>query len=151
MSDTSSSQSVRTSIPRQSSTSEREVSGWVGWIGFAGCMMLLLGSFHAIQGLIALFKDDYFLVGASGLAISIDYTAWGWTHIAGGAVLFAAGMGLLVGQMWARVVGVAVALLSAVVNFGFLAAYPVWSTIMIAVDILVVWAIMAHGREAKRW
>ena len=51
--------------------------------------------------------------------------------------------------MWARVVAVLVALLSALVNLAFLSAYPVWSTIMIAVDILVIYAVIAHGREGS--
>jgi hypothetical protein len=61
----------------------------------------------------------------------------------------AAGLGLAVGQMWARVVGILVALLSAVVNIAFLAAYPVWSTIMITIDVLVIWALTVHGKETK--
>lgn len=124
-------------------------TGWVGWITFAGVMMLILGMFHAFQGFIALFQDDYFLVGKEGLTVHVDYTAWGWTQLIVGAVILAAGAGLLAGQMWARVVGVILAVLSAVVNIGFLAAYPIWSTIMIAVDILVIWALTVHGREMK--
>jgi hypothetical protein len=146
---TSSQQDVGTSIPRQSSREAPVATGWVGWIGFAGSLMVMLGSFHAIEGLIALFKDDYFLVTRSGLTIDIDYTAWGWAHLAAGAILIFAGIGLFSGQMWARVVGVAVAMLSALVNFSFLAAYPFWSSIMIAVDILVIWALTAHGREMQ--
>ena len=54
-----------------------EPSGWVGWIIFAGAMMIMLGFFHAIAGLVALFKDDYFLVKTSGLVVNVDYTTWG--------------------------------------------------------------------------
>ena len=104
----------------------------MGWIAFAGTMMLMLGSFHVIQGLVAVFQDEYFLVGKSGLTISVDYTTWGWTHIIGGILIAAAGLALFTGALWARVVGIALAMVSAVVNIGFLAAYPVWSTIMIA-------------------
>ena len=50
---------------------------WLGWIAFAGLMMLLLGSFHAMQGLVALFNDEYFLVSPSGLVLPVDYTSWG--------------------------------------------------------------------------
>jgi hypothetical protein len=124
-------------------------SGWVGWIGFAGVMMMLLGTFHAIQGLVALFNDEYYLVSSSGLVLSLDYTAWGWVHLVAGAVLVAAGLGVFGGQVWARAVGVATAVLSAIVNVGFLAAYPVWSLMMIALDVVVILALTVHGSEVK--
>ncbi|HEY0691522.1 MAG TPA: hypothetical protein VGD71_21085 [Kribbella sp.] len=126
-----------------------QTTGWVGWIMFAGVMMLILGLFHAFQGLIALFQQEYYLVAANGLTVHVDYSAWGWTHLIFGIVVIAAGAALLVGQMWARVVAVVLAVLSAVVNAGFLAAYPVWSAIMIAVDILVIWALTVHGSEMR--
>jgi hypothetical protein len=126
-----------------------QTTGWVGWIVFAGVMMLILGMFHAFQGLIALFQHDYYLVAENGLTIHVNYTGWGWTHLIFGIVVLAAGAALLVGQTWARVVAVVLAVLSAVVNAGFLAAYPVWSAIMIAVDILVIWALTVHGGEMR--
>ena len=126
-----------------------EMTGWVGWVGFAGVMMVMLGTFHVIDGLIALFQDEYFLVSRSGLAVHADFTAWGWVHIIGGILVGAAGIGCFTGKVWARSVGVVVALVSAVVNVGFLAAYPIWSTIMIAVDILIIWALTVHGDELR--
>jgi hypothetical protein len=126
-----------------------EQTGWMGWILFAATMMIMVGIFHAIQGLVALFQDSYYLVGKNGLTLHVDYTAWGWVHIVLGVVMAGAGVGLLVGQMWARIVGVVVALVSSVVNVAFLAAYPLWSMIMIAIDILVIWAITVHGREMR--
>ena len=138
--------------PAQTSRAAAHVqqSAWVGWIAFAGCMMVLLGSLHVIDGLVALFNDDFFLVGASGLLVSVDLTAWGWAHVVLGLVMAGAGYGLFAGHLWARVVGVLVALVSAVVNLGFLAAYPFWSGIMIALDVLVIWAITMHGSELRR-
>jgi hypothetical protein len=131
------------------SAEPQTTTGWVGWIVFAGVMMLVLGMFHAFQGLIALFQQDYYLVAANGLTVHLNYTGWGWTHLIFGIVVVAAGAALLVGQMWARVVAVVLAVLSAVVNAGFLAAYPVWSAIMIGVDILVIWALTVHGGEMR--
>jgi hypothetical protein len=124
-------------------------SGWVGWISFAAFMLILLGCFHAIQGLVALFDDQKFLVADSGLVVSVDYTAWGWVHLIGGIILALAGISLLAGRMWARVVGVIAASVSAIVNIAFLQAYPIWSAIMIAVDVLIIWAITVHGAEMK--
>lgn len=125
------------------------MSGWVGWVAFAGLMMVILGSFHAIQGLIALFQDEYFLVSKTGLALHVDYTAWGWVHLIGGIIIVAAGVALFAGKTWARVVAVIVAVISAIVNIGFLSAYPIWSTIMITIDILVIWALTVHGGELR--
>lgn len=124
-------------------------SGWVGWIAFAGAMMILLGLFHAFQGLVALLRDEYYLVGPDGLVLNVDYSQWGWIHLVLGVVVAGAGLALLVGQMWARAVAVLLAFVSALVNVAFLSAYPVWSVLMIAVDILVIWAVMVHGREMK--
>jgi hypothetical protein len=121
----------------------------VGWIAFAGVLLFMLGGFHIIQGIVALVKDDYFLVSSSGLVIDVDYTTWGWTHVIAGAIVLLAGIGVLAGQMWARVVGTVVALLSAVVNMVFLPAYPIWSTLMIALSVVVVMALTVHGSEIK--
>ena len=128
---------------------ENEQTGWVGWIAFAGMMMVILGIFHAIEGLVALFRDEVLLVGKNGLAVSVDYTTWGWVHLLGGILIVLAGAGLLAGQMWARVVGVVMAMVSAMINFAFLPALPIWSAIMITVNILVIWAITVHGREMR--
>jgi hypothetical protein len=123
------------------------VTGWVGWIVFAATMMVLVGGLHVFQGIVALVNDDYYLVTKNGIAVHIDYTAWGWTYLIVGAIVFAAGLGLYSGKMIARIVAVVVAAFSVLVNFAFMAAYPVWSTILIAVDVLVIYAVTAHGRE----
>src|SRR4051812_2817484 len=127
----------------------REQTGWVGWIVFAGAMLMMVGFFHAIEGLVALFRDEVFLVGRNGLGVNVDYTTWGWIHILGGLLAIGAGAGLLAGHMWARVLAGVVAFGSAIINISFLPAYPVWSAIIIAIDILVIWAITVHGSEVK--
>jgi hypothetical protein len=132
-----------------SSGSYTGTTAWVGWISFAGIMMVLLGTFHAIQGLVALFNDDYFLVGRSGLVVNLDFTAWGWTHLIAGVVVAVAGCCVFMGQMWARVVGTVVAVLSAIINLAFLAAYPIWSMIMIALCVVVILALTVHGSDVK--
>ncbi|WEO78941.1 hypothetical protein BJQ94_07875 [Cryobacterium sp. SO2] len=124
-------------------------SGWTGWIVFAGVMMLMMGAFHVIQGLVALFEDTYYLVGQEGLVVQVDYTTWGWVHTILGAVVILAGIALLAGQMWARIVAIILAFGSALVNIAFLGAYPVWSLTMIAIDVLVIYAVTMHGKEMK--
>jgi hypothetical protein len=124
-------------------------TGWVGWVVFGACMMVMLGTFHAIAGLVALFKETYFVVGSADLVVSVSYDTWGWAHLIGGLVVLAVGVGLFTGATWARVLGVAVAMLSAIVNLVFLAAYPVWSIMMITLAVLVIYAITAHGSEIR--
>jgi hypothetical protein len=128
---------------------EPEPTAWTGWIAFAGMMMVLLGSFHAFQGFLALLDDGYYAVRDDSLAVQVNYTAWGWVHLILGVVLALAGVSLLAGRMWARIVAVLAALGSALVNVAFLAAFPVWSMIMIAFDVIIIWAVMVHGREMK--
>jgi len=121
----------------------------VGWVIFAAVMMVMIGSLHLIEGLVAIFKDQYYIVGDKGLVVTVDYTAWGWVHLIGGAIVVAAGVALFAGRTWARVVAVAVASLSILLNFGFTAAYPVWSILLIAMDVLVIYAVCVHGREME--
>ncbi len=128
---------------------EREPTGWVGWVLFAGIMLFMIGTFQAIAGLVALFNHDYYLVTASKLVIHMNYTAWGWTHLILGVVAVFAGFGVMTGKMWARVFGIALAFLSAVANLAFIGAYPVWGVIIITVDVLVIYALSVHGSEVK--
>src|SRR3954452_6051045 len=124
-------------------------SAWAGWVVFGGVMLIMLGAFQVIEGLVALFDDGFYAVRPNGLVVNVDYNTWGWTHLVIGIVGVLAGLGLLVGNMAARVVGVVVACLSALVNLAFISAYPVWSAIMIALDVIVIYAIIVHGRELK--
>jgi hypothetical protein len=145
------SHTMQQTMPQYSerTTMESEATGWVGWIFFAGIMLVLLGAFQAIAGLVGIFNDSYFLVPSKDLAVSVDYTAWGWVHLALGVLAVFAGYGVMKGRMWARVYAVIVAGLSAVVNLAFIGAYPVWGVIIIAVDLLVIYAVVVHGREVK--
>jgi hypothetical protein len=124
-------------------------TGWAGWVVFAAIMMIILGAFQAIAGFVALFDPGYYVVGANGFVVHVNYTAWGWTHLVVGLVALAAGFGLFTGAMWARVLGIVVAGISAIVNFAFIPAYPLWSLIMITLDVVIIYAIAAHGQELK--
>ena len=124
-------------------------TAWAGWVVFAGAMLIMLGTFQIIQGIVALFDDGFYLVGSDGLVVDVDYNTWGWIHIVIGVVGVLTGVGLLAGNMAARIVGVGVAFLSAIVNLAFISAYPIWSTILITLDVIVIYAIIVHGRELK--
>jgi hypothetical protein len=137
-------------IPQQrEQDAATEQTGWVGWVVFGAAMMVLLGTFHAIAGLVALFNETYFVAPAADLVVSVSYDTWGWAHLIGGLVVLGVGIGLFTGATWARVLGVGIAMLSAIVNLAFLAAYPVWSIMMITLAVLVIYAITAHGAEIK--
>ena len=126
-----------------------EQTGWAGWLVFASFMMFLVGSFQAIQGLVAIFDDGYYVVRESGLVVNVDYTAWGFVHLILGVLLILCGAGVLTGNVVARGVGVLLAGLSALANMAFIASYPVWSIIIIVVDVLVIYALTVHGGELR--
>jgi hypothetical protein len=123
-------------------------TGWTGWIVFASFMMFLLGAFQAVQGLVALF-DDGFYVTSGNLVVNVNYNVWGTVHLLLGVLLMLSGAGVLTGNLAARTIGVILAGLSALANLLFIEAYPFWSIIIITVDVLVIYALTVHGRELK--
>lgn len=124
-------------------------ASWVGWVIFGSVVMIVLGLFHIIDGLVAIFERGYYLVTSSHLVVHVDYAAWGWLHLAIGVMFLLTGFAVLAGLIWARVTGIALAVISALVNVAFLAAYPVWGVILIALDIVVIYALAMHGRDMK--
>ncbi|WP_196467436.1 hypothetical protein [Planomonospora sp. ID91781] len=130
-------------------TAEPAPTNWIGWVVFAGITMLVLGSLQALMGLVGIFNTDFYLVTAGDLAIPVNYTAWGWFHLAMGVVVALAGAAVMAGKTWGRAVGIFLAGLQALVNFAWFPAYPFWSMIIIAVDVLVIYALAVHGREMK--
>jgi hypothetical protein len=126
--------------------SERRSSGAVGWTTFAGVMMVLIGAFHAIAGLAGILEDEFYAV-TPNYVLEFDATTWGWVHLVGGVIVLFAGFSVFKGAVWARTVGVIIAAVSALVSFAWIPLYPVWSIIVIAIDIAVIWALTAHGRD----
>jgi hypothetical protein len=136
--------------PRVSSTEpDPGTSAWVGWILFAGVMLILVGIFQAMAGLVALFDHNYYVVASGHLVVRLDYTGWGWVHLFLGLLAVIAGYGVMSGKLWARIYGIVLASVSAVANLAFLAADPVWAVIMITVDVLVIFSLAVHGSEAR--
>jgi hypothetical protein len=122
-------------------------SSWaVGWTIFASIMLMLGGAFQAIYGMVALFNDEFYVVGQDW-TFAFDVTTWGWVHLILGIAVALAGAGLFSGNVAARSVGVIVASISAVANFMSLPYYPIWSTLVIVLDIAVIWALTLHGRD----
>ena len=127
---------------------DSQPSMWaVGWIFFASIMMILVGVFHAIAGLIAIV-DDQFYVTTPKYIFQFDSTQWGWIHLIVGILVVVAGAFLLRGSVVARTVGVIMALASAVTGFAWIPYAPVWGVVLIAISVFVIWALTVHGRDA---
>lgn len=133
-------------MPKQ--TNNEDVSGWTGWISFAAIMLGLSGIFHMIAGFVGLFRDDLYGVTANGIWL-FDYSTWGWIHILGGALLFAASSSLFQGKMYGRIMAILAAMGSLAVNVAFIPVYPIWSIIMVVIGIMVIWAVTVHGKEMQ--
>jgi hypothetical protein len=128
---------------------ERPETGWAGWVRFAAFLMILNGALQALQGFAALVNPDYYRVTSSGLAVSINYTGWGWIHLIIGVALFASGMGVLSGNLLARIVGIVFVGINALTALVFLEAAPGWGIVMITLDVVVIYALTVHGSEVR--
>jgi hypothetical protein len=147
------------SAPRQAAHSDRssssvaptrgaEPAGWVvGLSLFAGIMMMITGLFNAMEGVVALAQNEVFAITPRYI-FAIDLTTWGWIHIILGIVVVAAGVGVVTGQLWGRVVGIGIATLTMLANFAFIPYYPIWSLLIIALNIFVIWALCVYDRDA---
>jgi hypothetical protein len=126
----------------------KQVTAWTGWVFFAGIMMILSGVFEIIAGLTALLRHTWYAVVGTNLLV-FNYTAWGWIDMGIGLLILLAGISVLHGSVWARVVGVILASLSAVGGLASVNAYPIWSIVVITIDVLVIYALTVHGGELK--
>ena len=123
-------------------------SAAVGFTVFAAVLMIIGGIMQAMQGLVALVNDTFYVVGEEYL-FQFDVTSWGWIHLLLGVVVGLAGFALLSGATWARAVAVVLASLGIVANFLWLPYYPLWSLVLIALDVFVIWAVTAHGQDIR--
>jgi hypothetical protein len=122
-------------------------SRWAtGLVLFAGVVMMVAGVWHALAGIGALLDDEVY-VATPGYVYSFDLTRWGWIHLLLRIVVAAAGFAVVMGMTWARVVGIALASLSMVANFMFVPYYPLWSLLIIALDIAVIWALITYRTD----
>lgn len=117
-----------------------------GWLTFAAIVAFVVGVFNVIDGLVALFRNDYYLVTSQDILV-FGFTAWGWIWLILGIAQIAVGAGLLAAKPWARTAGVAMAVLVAIGQLAFLRAFPVWSVLVIAMCVLLVYALTARPRS----
>ena len=118
----------------------------VGFTYFAAVLMMLSGAFEILQGLSAIIRKHLYVVN-SDYIYKINVTGWGWIHLILGVIVLLAGIALLGGALWARIIGIAMAVLIAVANFLWLPYYPVWAIVIIALNVVIIWALAAHGRD----
>lgn len=130
----------------------REMSGWVGWVVFAAVILMVNGTFQAIQGLSALFRDEAYWVtnvNDNPAVLTFDVTSWGWIQLILGILTVFVGFLLLRGSTFARVIGIALVCLNLIAQFAYLPLYPFWGIIGIAVSFFVLYALIVHGGELK--
>jgi hypothetical protein len=122
-------------------------SGWaIGFTMFAAIMLMISGSFQIIAGLAGVFENEFY-VSTPNYFLELDASVWGWLHLMWGVLVLIGGLGLLAGSLWGRTLGVIAAAGSMLANFAFIPLFPVWSIVVIAIDIGVIWALTAHGRD----
>ncbi len=118
----------------------------MGFTALAAVLMILSGLWSFFVGLTGVIKSSFF-VTVPNYTFDFSIHGWGWTHLIIGAVVFAAGVCLLLGMMWARVVGIVLAVISGIANFLFLPYYPLWSIVVIALDVFIIWALASGARR----
>jgi hypothetical protein len=116
-----------------------------GWVVFAALMLFMAGVFNVIDGLVALADSKFYVAGA--VYVWSDLRTWGWIVLALGVVELLAGGAILRGRAWGRWFGIGVASLNAVGQMVFLSAYPWWSLLIIAIDILVIYGLATYGAQ----
>ncbi|KAF2411695.1 hypothetical protein B1729_19055 [Microbacterium sp. B35-04] len=128
-----------------------EEQSWTGWVMFGGIVMIIAGAIDALLGLTAiLLPSNEYLFLTDEAVILLDAAGWGWWHLIIGAAIVLVGIFVLRGATWARIVGVVLVSINAISQLGLLAVQPLWSLIMILLDIIVIFALIVHGRELKR-
>jgi hypothetical protein len=136
---------MSSTIPEPSAAGDRyQSSGGVsGWIVFAGVVMMVGGFLDAMWGLAAVINNEVITVGGHGVVVW-DITAWGWGHLILGTLVALTGLGLLAGQGWARWVGIFFVSLNILVQFGTFTLFPLWSMMIIAIDIVILYQLTAR-------
>jgi hypothetical protein len=123
---------------------------WAGWIFFAGVLMVVIGVLNFIQGLIAIIRDDYYVLTPEQILI-FDLTAWGWIMLIWGLVLALAGAALVAGRSWARWVAIVVVGLNFIVQLGFVGSsqYTLWALTVLALNVLVLYALIVRWGDVR--
>lgn len=128
--------------PRSADTDVPGAGRMGGWVTFAGVVMAVVGCFAIFEGFVALVAPTTFVATAAGVLV-LNFTAWGWLHIILGALLLVTGLALVgAAPGWARALGIIVVAINMIVQLAFLPSYPIWSIIVIVLDMIILYALM---------
>ena len=127
--------------------STQERSG-TGLVFFAAVMLIIIGIFDIFDGLAFIIKP-HFYVQTPNYYVHFNASSWGWIDLILGVIVMLAGLALLRGATWARLVAIAVAGLSAVANFLSIPIYPFWAILIIVIDVTIIYAVAAHGGQLR--
>jgi hypothetical protein len=118
---------------------------WAGWVFFAGVLMVVIGVLDFFQGLIAIIRDNYYVLTPQQIIV-FDLTAWGWIMLIWGLVVAAAGAALVAGRSWARWFAIVVGGLNFIVQLGFVGSsqYTLWALTVVAMNVLVLYALIVR-------
>ena len=125
-------------------------SAWAGWVAFAGLLLMVIGGLDFLQGLVAVIRDEYYIVGNNG-ALVLDVSQWGWIMMIWGVVLALVGYGLVSAASWARWVAIVVVGLNFIAQLGYdgSSGYTLWSLTVIALNVVVLYALIVRWSDAK--
>jgi hypothetical protein len=138
---------------REAGYEARDYGGGAAQTGFtvlAGMLMILGGLWGFFEGLVAIVHQSFY-TSQPNYTFQFNVHGWGWIHLILGVVVAAAGVCVLLGQTWAKLLGIVLAVFSAIANFLFIPFYPIWSIILIAMDVFIIWALasgISRHREA---
>ena len=140
-------------VPRQSSGYDAPAAGRprgavMGFTILAAVMMMLSGVWNFLEGLAAIIRGSFFIV-LPNYTYNVSVLGWGWIHLILGAVVFVAGIALLMDKLWARITGLVLVSVSAIFNFLYIPYAPVWSIVVIAIDVFVIWALLTPRRAPE--
>ena len=122
---------------------------WTGWIGFAGLVMVMIGALDAFEGLIAIIRKQYYVLTPNQVIV-FDVHTWGWLMLIWGIIVVLAGLALINHAAWARWFSIVLIGLNVIGQLGFIgsAAYPLWSLTVLALSIVVLYALTVRWGEA---
>jgi hypothetical protein len=140
---------MSTTTPPQTDRDTGRPSAWVAGLAlFAGIVMTVVGVYQVLLGIAALLNDDIY-VRTPSYVYGFDLTVWGWVHLVFGLVLVLTGISVVRGQTWARWVGIALVALNLIANFMFIPYYPVWSLLIVALDVAVIWGLAVYRDDTR--
>jgi hypothetical protein len=125
-------------------------SAWTGWITFAGWLMIIIGTLDFFQGLIAVIRDQYYVLTPNQIIV-FNLTTWGWITLIWGIVVIFAGLSLLAGAGWARWFAIVVGSLNFVAQLGFVGSsqYPLWALTVLGLTAVVLYALIVRWDDTR--